>query len=265
MRLEKLMKKFHWRGVILISTTGVLTVTLPSLAVNLKADYRFQNNLSSFVSGAPNLVDLGSTNTFGAATVDSQSTTVFNFAQQTGLQVSTAGLIPNNQYTVVLLFEFDNVSGYRKILDFKNGSSDTGLYNLSSDLDFFPAATGSGTPITPNTYVQVALTRQASNLVTVYVNGVQQFSFSDSGNLAEISSSNFLTFLETMQRLVGESSAGSVARIRLYDDVLSSVEITALDRLPAVPSTSVPEPSAVLGLGILGFAGLLKRTLVKAK
>lgn len=200
----------------------------------LKADYQFQNTLTSSVSEAPALINLGN-NTFATATVDGTQRTVLNFAQNNGLALSpTAGLIPNDAYTVVILFAFRDVNGYRRILDFKNGTSDNGLYVFSGQLTFFPVVFGPGAPIAANAYVQVVLTRNAGGNVAGYVNGVQQFSFADSGGLAVIDANNTLRFFQdnTSGGAGNEASAGSVARIRLYDGALSASAVAALDRLP---------------------------------
>lgn len=82
-------------SVILI---GLATIAfpVPAFAISLVADYQFNNSLASSIGGAPSLYDLGTSNSFRTETFDSQSTTVFNFAEATGLQLSTGGLIPND-------------------------------------------------------------------------------------------------------------------------------------------------------------------------
>lgn len=280
------------RGIELLALTSLpMFLSLPSFAANLVADYQFQNSLSSTVVGATSLVDLGTTNTFSTATVGEETVSVFNFAQNTGLQLSTLNLIPSNKYSVVMLFEFDEVSSYRRILDFKNGTSDNGLYINDSTLKFYNnGLSGSGTPIAieANTYVELVLTRNESAQLTTFINGVEQFSFSDidSGDAiisSDISSDNILRFFRDDDVVGGENSSGSVARIRLYDDALSADAIQALERLPVPlpsspsivlpdevevlerfsaippsPSPSVPEPSSVVGLLTLSMLGFLK-------
>ena len=160
---------------------------------------------------------------------------MLQFPQGNGLQLQpTTGTIANDAYTIVMLFKFANVDGYRRIIDFENGSSDNGFYILNGNLDFFSdgdIAVGS-TAIPVDTYVQVALTRTAAGVVTAYLNGVQEFSFNDSGNDAVIDFNNALRFFKDDEVVIGEESAGSVARIRLYDCVLTASEIAALDHPP---------------------------------
>ena len=234
-------------------TTGSATVT------TLKADYQFQNTLASSVGTAPVLINLGS-NTFGTTTVDSITRTVLNFTQGNGLSLSpTTDIISNSTYSVVVLFSFTNISGYCRILDFKNQGSDKGLYNYNGNLNFYNIAIGSGTPITANSFVQVVLTHDSSKNVVGYVNSTQQFSFVDSSDDALIDTNNILRFFQDDLVVSGEASAGSVARIRLYNVALSTAEVSALDRLPSslmggsIQSTALNLTSA--NAAVTTFAG----------
>jgi hypothetical protein len=215
------------------------------------ADYRFQNTKTSSVgTTVPALTDIGpGTNTFTTATVDGASRRVLSFPQGNGLKLSpTTGVIPNGgTYTIVVLFELDSVSGYRRIIDFKNGTNDRGLYVHEGKLEFFPHASGTSTPITANTYVQVVLTRDASSGTVVgYVDGAQQFSFTDTAGDAVIDSSfNTLRFFRDNEAIGGvstEHSAGSVARIRLYNTAL--VDPDVLDRIEPTIFTVNSPPDA---------------------
>jgi CSLREA domain-containing protein len=214
--------------LLLASPRGAFAQTLP------KADYRFQNDLKTSVGTAPALTKIGpKSNTFATANVDGSSRKVLRFPQGNGVRLSpTTGVVSNGTYTIVALFELDSVSGFRRIVDFKNGTSDNGLYVQNGNLRFFPSAAGTGAPIAANTYVQVVLTRDASGTVIGYVDGAQQFSFSDASGDAVIGVNNALRFFMDNQSggATGEHSGGSVARIRLYDAALSAAEVGELDR-----------------------------------
>jgi hypothetical protein len=195
----------------------------------LRADYQLENSLASSAAGGPSLANLGN-NVFSTASVDGTSRTVLNFAQNDGVQLASASsLMPGNVYSVVMLFSFSNVSSYRRILDFNNGSSDNGLYFFDGGLTFYPASSIASTAIGANTFVQVVLTRDSARNVLGYVNGAQQFAFVDTDNLAILDAANVLRFFRDDGT---EGSAGSVARIRVFDTALSAGEVAALDRLP---------------------------------
>jgi YD repeat-containing protein len=206
-----------------------LAVTEVTSSATLQADYQFQNSRSSSVGSPPALTDLG-TNSFTTATVDGTSRTVLSFAQNNGLSLSpTTGVVGSNTYSIVMLFSVSTTSSFRRIADFKNGTSDTGLYVVNGKLYLYNASQASSVSIAANTYVQVVLTRDSAGTITGYVDGVQQIQFADSGGLGSINSSNTLRFFRDDGT---EASAGAVARIRLYDDALTASQVTALSRLP---------------------------------
>src|SRR5438270_23815 len=130
--------------------------------------------------GGPSLVSQGGTLSAGG----------YTFAPNQGLSLSN-GLTNPGDYTVDLSFSLSTLSGFRKILDFKNLASDNGLYNLNTALNFFPAVTGASGAFAADQMVRVDLTRDGTtNLVTGYVNGTSQFSFTDSSSNAVFSATN---------------------------------------------------------------------------
>jgi hypothetical protein len=208
----------------------------------LTADYQFQNSYNSSVAGAPALTDLispGQTcpaycNAFANETVQGNSQTVLQFPQGNGLalQSTTSVLSNNGVYSIAVLARFDNVNGYTRVSDFKHGTSDNGLYLLSKGLTFFPyGGTGPGT-LANGVYALLVLTRDGSGTLNGYVNGLQVFTQDDSSNAyGVIDSSNVLRFFEdnTSGGSSGENSGGAVARIRVWDGVLSAQQVAALN------------------------------------
>ncbi len=201
-------------------------------SARLKADYQFQSTLSSSVAGSPNLNNVGS-NTFGSRIVDGNPRTVLNFSPNNGLTLSpTVGVMPNDTYTISVLFSFNETSGWKKILDLKNGTVDRGLFVLDGKLVFYnESSSGIAASVSPDTFVQVVLTRDSDKLVVGYVDGVMQFSFTDVDNEATISDQNTLRFFNNIPS-PGDTASGSVARVRIYDNAISAEEAALLDRVP---------------------------------
>jgi hypothetical protein len=245
-----------------------------------KGDYRFLNtrngapnnsngptNLSlSNTEGAsgdspnatPALTDLinpgtATANSFATDTIDGASTTALKFPYNNGLALSpTTDVVSNNSYSIVMLLKFDEANKRRRILDLKNGTSDNGLYaEADNNLRFAPAVSGSGGPITANKYVQVAITRDTSAVVTGYVNGTQQFQFTDTNSDAVIDSTNTLRFFQDNLSggNTGEASEGSIARLRLYGFAMDSTAIAGLDRGPSEVQFSAANYSVSEGAG----------------
>jgi Concanavalin A-like lectin/glucanases superfamily len=192
------------------------------------ADYYFQGSLESSLGAAPDLVEVEQGS--GVFTVDGRTgVTVLRFAGGRGLALApTARVIRSSEYTIEVLFRFDLLDGYRKVIDFKNGSADDGLYLRDGCLTFFPNEEDALTQIGSDTYVQIVLTRDAADRVVGYVDGVRQLAFHDRGGLAEVGGSDGLRFFVDDVTTTEEWSSGAVSQIRLFDEALTANEVALL-------------------------------------
>lgn len=203
----------------------------PAAAATVTGDYRFQGSLASSVGTAPDLVDIGKgSSDFTDEDVHGDVRTVLRFSRGTGLSLSpAAGAIDSHEYTIEVLFRFRHLEGWRKIVDFKKGWDDSGLYTLSGHLNFYPEATAPAATVDVNTFAQVVLTRDASGVVVGYVDGMRQFRFRDKRDLGVIDAEDTLRFFKDDRLTNGnEYSGGAVSRIRLYDGPLTANEVSAL-------------------------------------
>jgi hypothetical protein len=198
--------------------------------------------------GGPSLVSLGGS--FGAT---ASGQTGYRFDANQGLSLSSA--LNVSVYSIDFSFAFDTVGGYRRLLDFKNGTADSGLYNLNASLNFYPIATGPGGDFAVGQLARVTVTRDAAGQFTGYVNGVQRISFADSGNAAQFSAASQIAyFFRDDNAVSGEASAGFADYIRIYDVALSASEVAGL-------TNPVPEPGtwALMAAGLLAVAGAARR------
>ena len=219
--------------IILLS--AVLLSSVQSFAATLTRDYEFQNSLGDSLGG-PSLVSLGGT--VGA--------NEYTFPAQQGLSLSNA-FIDGSSYSIYLNFTFDALSGYQKVIDYKDSSSDFGLYSLDNTLNYFNFAYSASDLFAPGIFTQLVITRDAaSGTVTGYVDGAQAIQFSDAGSDAVFSAANnIVNFFEDDTVTGGaESSSGAVTRIQIYDGALTGEEAAAL--------SSAPEPMSMT----LAAAGL---------
>jgi hypothetical protein len=217
---------------------GVLSwiATTASATATPRADYQFQNTLTSSLGTPPALTDLGpDTNSFATEEVNGSSQSALTFPADNGVQLTpTMGVIPNDTYTIAVLLRFATVTGgdgWQRIVDFKDGTSDHGLYVYKGVLELYPDARGTRATIKAGEYTLVVLTRDSSGTVTGYVDGAEQFSFNDSlPNDAVIDANNTLRFFRDNESggFPGEASPGAVARIWLYDEALTAEQVAVL-------------------------------------
>ena len=204
------------------------------------ADYTFQNNFSSGIGGAPDLVLSGAAEggAFEATQVAGSPRTVYRFPLGQGFTLENASAVMPSagEYTIAILMEFDDVTGYRRVLDFRNGTSDGGVYVLNGYLVYFGSANATQQVIEPNAYVQMVFTRDLAGQFTAYAYGQQQHTFTDTNSVAvpDPAANNLRFFLDD-NSVGGEMSAGSVARIRIWNGAMDAQQVAALDDSPPPP------------------------------
>jgi len=209
-------------------------------------EYLFGNTLADSLGG-PSLQSLGGTVGNGS----------YVFVAGQGLILDGA-LASGAAYSIEITAGLDQVSEYRRILDFKDGASDGGLYSFAGSLSFTPTIFGPGSVISAGNFVTILLTRDSgSNLLTGYADGVMQFSLTDTpGNAVFSTPGARVVFFRDDSVFPGEESSGAVRSIRVFDRGLSSTEVVEL-------YAPVPEPGTwaltLTGLGLLGWAARRRR------
>jgi PEP-CTERM motif len=164
--------------------------------------------------------------------------TGIEFGANAGPTITGLGVL--TEYSLETRFRFDEVSGYRKIADFFDRSSDSGFYVRSGDLNFYPIAFLSTNLIAPNTMITAKLTRGSTGTVEGFLNGVFQFSFDDSSSQLAVINDTLHMFRDDFATSQNEASAGYVDYIALNGTV----------------GGAVPEPAAwALMIGGFGLAG----------
>lgn len=185
----------------------------------------------------------------------------YSFDVNQGL--SLVGALPSiDNYSILVDFSLTLVNGFRRLVDFQNRASDTGLYNLNSALSFYNVTTGPDIVFAPNVKTRVVITRDGtSGVFTGYVNGVPEISFIDTGNLAVFNTPGALInfFIDDLA-VGGEASAGVADEIAIFDSPLSAGDVAALGG-PGVP---VPEPGA-FALAALGVSFVMNSRRTRRK
>ena len=172
--------------------------------------------------------------------------TNYSFGPNQGLALSD-GLVNPADYSIEVIFNFSAVSSWRKIIDLKDRTADSGLYNKDTAMQFYSVVIGPSGVFSANVNVHLVMTRDASTKAFVgYLDGVQQISFNDGSDLAVFSETNNIIhfFKDDFTTSTGEASAGVVDLIRIYDGVLSQSDV--VDLFNGVSPLDVAPPATLL-------------------
>lgn len=222
-------------------------------AATLKADYQLQGNYVSEISGAPELTNIGAGNAFATETIGGIERQVLTFPVGGGLALPTAGLVDPHSHSVAVVFRLSELSGYRRILDFSNGTLDEGLYNLSGEVNLYGAGGFSLRPVFDGSYALLVYTNAVDaggmQSPVVYVNGLEAASreievpfegFDLESGVLRLFADN------TSGPATGEQSAGAVGCILVYDGAFTAQEVSQMFAGP--PACRLPEPPKAISL-----------------
>jgi parallel beta-helix repeat protein len=224
-----------WSGAVSSTNTSISLVmnsntplTANFIAVMPHVLYRLEDSFAASIGTPPDLTNINAGLNFSTMTVRGSARRVLNLPWDTGLQLQpTLGVFPNQLYSIALLFKLDNVSGWRRLLDMRNGI-DQGLYVHDGKLEFYPYSGASAVCVTNGNWHMVVLTHDVTGEMKVYCDGALQLTVTDSSNYGVVSSANTLRFFKDDG---GDIGSGSVSRIHIFSRVLDASEVAALNAL----------------------------------
>ncbi len=163
---------------------------------------------------------------------------VYHFGENCGFTFENKGFI-GAEHTIELYFKFDNLKSWKRIVDYKNRTSDTGPYAFDNQIEFYKIAISKNFPFRENRYAHVVLVREANENYSLYVDGVLRAMFKDINELGIPSNEDVLHFFRDDLQVPNECSSGTVAFLRIYNYAVNSQQIAENAKKMPCPTNNV--------------------------
>ncbi len=193
--------------------------------------YDFTNSLSEVNGDGPELTVLGD---FGfyeedvLSEVGSAKKWVYRFEANSGFSfdnIATAYSL-GEDYTIELYFVFDNLSSWKRVVDWKNRKSDYGAYVYNGQLNFYPHAYSAEAPVVAGEYTYYVITRNSeTEELLIYTDAETYITITDTPGDGLIDEDNKLNFFHDDLSVPNEASSGAVAMLKIYNYTLDSTTI----------------------------------------
>lgn len=191
--------------------------------------YRFNNTFAPEANNGPILAPIGD----GAFVIDTipdyeTNQTVYSFERNSGFAYydTAYNYLTSGSYTIELYFKMGELNSWKRVLDFKNRTTDWGCYVFNGQLNFYNVAYSGGAPFTANEYSHYVITRDAvTKQVILYGDGDEFITFIDNNNNAVYEENQKLIFFQDDLIVPNEAAAGHIAMLRIYDIPLDSNQV----------------------------------------
>lgn len=215
----------------LIMCMAALWLSTAAEAAGLRHDYPLNGTPADRLGGAPARVPEG-------AQLGPKG---YRFPENRGPAITPS--FDTASYTIELRFLIDRTESWVKILDFSGLRLDEGFYSYFGRAQFYRGLGESReTVIVPGVWVHAVLTRDGpSRTVTAWIDGREQFRFTDTRDLARLTGGNrtLHIFVDEDVTARGEASPGFLDYVRLWDCALDPAGVA---RLHDEPGSTPPCP-----------------------
>jgi hypothetical protein len=209
----------------------ILTLGIQNLQAQSRLHYNFLNSLNEVNGNGPALTVLGIQGNFVVDTlseIQGNNKVVYRFEKNNGVQFnnSAAGNFIGESYTIELYFVFDELTSWKRVVDWKNRKTDWGAYVYYGELNFYNILYSDEAPVHEGEYTYYVITRNgATKQVLIYTDAEVKIAFTDNNGDALIDSDGVLNFFYDDLIVTNEAASGAVAMLKLYNYVLDSTTI----------------------------------------
>jgi hypothetical protein len=191
--------------------------------------YRFNNSFTPEANNGPILSPIGD-GTFVMDTIPDYETNqmVYSFEKNSGFAYydTAFNYLSSGSYTIELYFKMSELNSWKRVIDFKNRTTDWGCYVFNGQLNFYSIAYSGGAPFTANEYSHYVITRNGETKeVKLYGDGDEYITFIDNNNYAVYEENKKIVFFQDDLIVPNEASDGHISLLRIYDIPLDSNEV----------------------------------------
>jgi gliding motility-associated-like protein len=255
----------------------------PIFSYSQSQEYYFNNTLQGTNGGGDLTSVLSCSATIGGFSSNIITTTAglcgtfdtYCFSEGEGFAYPNTGI--TDEYTINMFFKFNSLSGYSRLIDFSNGTSDTGFYILNDCLNLYPNGNIGTCPFfLPNIYYLLTFVRNATtNFISVYVNGTLFGSYSDTAGTYKLATNSTpIIFFRDDVPVPCEDKPGCVKYISITPNVQTASQVNAtwlnvcniVSPCPTLPiatiTSSIPSKNICVGTSTnIQFSGTPNATV----
>jgi hypothetical protein len=230
------MIKFYALITLTVAVATQLLFSCISFNTFAQQSYTYVFSSAPFTSdppGGPTLQPIGTITTPVNVTIpattcpDMPVIDLSHFGDNSGFK---ARAVFTGTYSIEVIFKFDQLNGYERIIDFSNGNSDNGIYTYADCLNFYPTGDVGPCPGAFDTvnYRQIVITRNGTTKdMNVYVNGELFTNHNDATDYYKIGAApnDTIKFFRDDNVVSNEASSGNLAFIRMSDFELPPADV----------------------------------------
>jgi OmpA-OmpF porin, OOP family len=215
------MRKFTFLMIFILA--GML-----SFSQNKVLQYSFENTLAEKKGLGPALQMLDSAGSYVLDTlneINHKTKTVYRFKKNCGIQFNNtlAGNFLGQTYSIEIYFVFDELGSWKRVLDWKNRTTDAGAYIYDGKLNFYPYVYSDTAFVTVGEYTYYVITRDSATMtVNMFTDTKLGATFTDVSSDAVLDTANVLNLFRDDTHVPNEASSGAVALLNIYNYVLDS-------------------------------------------